>query len=90
MTMTRAYSTWQLPTYQIIGPRLRVHWDTRLETAGGDLMGAEELTYYSAAEVVLPINCDRSTMVAAIEAAGGPAEDLADGWFPPAVEEAQA
>lgn len=83
----RAYSTWQLPTYQVIGPRLRVHWDSQEEPAAGGLETGEEMTYFSAAEAVFPLDVDRTTFTDTVNAAGGPGDTLASGWFPPEEEE---
>jgi len=77
--MNITYSTWELPVYQVIGPRLRVHWDygsEEVEDQEGELR-----TQYYAKEVVLPVDVSRRDFIKAIEEAGGPAIELANDWF---------
>ena len=74
----RVYSTWELPTYQVLGKNLLVHWDSReeqVETQEGELE-----TQYSSMEVVVPMSATKDEFIAAIDAVGGPSEELADGW----------
>lgn len=75
-----AYSSWQLPTYQVLGPVIRVHWGygTR-EVQETD--GEETRTEHYATEAVVPRGANQAEFVRIVEDLGGPAEELAQGWF---------
>jgi hypothetical protein len=77
-------STWELPVYQVLGPIIRVHWDysSRIIESESEDGEPQEPTYqWSCREAVVPIDADRATFEQIINAAGGPGEALADGWF---------
>lgn len=75
----RVYSNWQLPVYQVIGPVVRVHWDYQMFLE--EVENQDPIEHWSAMEVVIPLDCDRETFVAAVKALNGPSKALADGWF---------
>ena len=75
----RVYATEKLPVYQVIGPRLRIHWDYAFETREG--MDGEDESQWSFQEAVVPVDADRETILKAVTALNGPAEELAEGWF---------
>ena len=72
-------ANWELPIYQVIGPVIRVHWNYSQRTVEG--MGDEPMIAYDAEEAVVPLDADRQTFVALVNAEGGDGEALADGWF---------
>jgi hypothetical protein len=75
--MATVSANWELPVYQVIGPVIRVHWDYSSHEAGE----GELYTVWEAQEAVVPLNADRATFVAIVDAEGGNGEALADGWF---------
>ena len=77
--MTTVSANWELPVYQVIGPVIRVHWDYSSHEAGDEW--GEPYTVWEAQEAVVPLNADRATFVAIVDAEGGNGEALADGWF---------
>jgi hypothetical protein len=74
--MATVVSNWELPVYQVIGPVIRVHWDYSHRF---DEETEEDI--WTAQEAVVPLDADRETFVAIVNAAGGDGEALADGWF---------
>jgi len=76
----KAYSNWQLPVYQVIGPRLRIHWNQGTQEIS-EMDGEETRTEHYATEAVVNKNCTRQEFIQAVEELGGPAESLADEWF---------
>ena len=72
-------ANWELPIYQVIGPVIRVHWDYSTRTV--DDMGDEPYLMHDAQEAVVPLDADRATFVALVDAEGGDGEALAHGWF---------
>ena len=73
--MSTVESNWELPVYQVIGPVVRVHWDY-IHTVDEELGDR-----WTAQEAVVPVDADRPTFVALVDAEGGDGEALADGWF---------
>ena len=71
---------WELPVYQVIGPIIRVHWNYSQRTIEG-AEGEEPRVTYDCEEAVVPLDADRATFVALVNAEGGDGEALADGWF---------
>jgi hypothetical protein len=71
-------ANWELPVYQVIGPVVRVHWNYSQRTVDGM---NEPTIAYDCEEAVVPLDADRATFVALVNAEGGDGEALADGWF---------
>jgi len=59
----KVFSNNKLPTYQVIGRKLRIHWDEQEVTKETD-EGLE--TVYSYEEALVPVTADRSTIIEAI------------------------
>lgn len=75
----RVYATEKLPVYQVIGPRLRIHWDYDFEPREG--MYGEDESQWSFQEAVVPVDADKEAFIAAVTALNGPAEELEEGRF---------
>ena len=61
----RVFSDNKLPTYQVIGAKLRIHWDEQEVTRETD-EGVETLFSYE--EACVPVNASRSAIIEAIMA----------------------
>lgn len=86
----KVFSGNKLPTYQVIGAKLRIHWDEQEVTKETD-EGAETLFSYE--EACVPVQASRSTVIEAIMATKYPtpgAEFAALQNGPEAVAEHQA
>ena len=77
--MATVTANWELPIYQVIGPVIRVHWDYVHTTGEDEFQGPYDI--WAAQESVVPLDADRATFVAIVDADGGDGETLADGWF---------
>jgi hypothetical protein len=76
-------ANWKLPIYQVLGPIIRVHWDYRqqdTETNTDNLTDTAGSTWIMQ-EAVVPLDADRHAFIHIVDAAGGPGNALADGWF---------
>jgi pyruvate-formate lyase-activating enzyme len=72
-------ANWELHIYQVIGPVVRVHWDYVHTTGDDEFQGPYDI--WTAQEAVVPVDADRETFVAIVNAEGGDGEALAGGWF---------
>jgi hypothetical protein len=74
----KVFSSNKLPTYQVIGPRLRVHWDAEQFTKQFD---EEMYTGWKQTESVFPLDVTEEGFIQGVASLNGPAEELARGWF---------
>ena len=75
-------STWQLPIYQVLGEKNRVHWDYRTEER--EEMDGTTTTFWICWECVCYISDTREQMLERLQAhphIGDEAQQLVDGWF---------
>ena len=77
--MNTVYSDHRLPIYQVLGEKLRVHWNYE-ETEREDMEGAPA-TSWACSEVVFNVSVARAEFVRIVNAAGGDGDTLAEGWF---------
>lgn len=66
----RVESSDKLPAYQVIGKKLRIHWDAKEVTKETD-EGTE--TFWEQQEALVPVTASRSTIIEAIMATKYPA-----------------
>lgn len=76
--MAYVNADWELPVYQVIGPIIRVHWNYSQRIIDD---GEQQRVTWDAEEAAVPLDADRETFVALVNAEGGDGEALADGWF---------